>query len=375
MGILIGMDEAGYGPNLGPLVVAATAWEVADEGSGFRVQDFSGGPASAGRRTSRLQNSGVSVAPASKAEVGELDLYSLLDDFVSRSPKADRLAIADSKALYRPGLGLSLLERGMHAALAALDKPAASWSAIVEALSADPDGSQRDLPWHAGFDCDLPVDVAGDELMLLGARLSATCAAAGARPVALRARLVFPAEFNELTERHGSKGAALSHVTIGLLREMLQTLAGCAAAAEPPAKPGADRSYFGTPVPVLAVCDKHGGRNHYHGLLQHFFPDQWIETLVESRAESRYHWGVPDTRVEVAFRRGGESFLPAALASMTAKYLRELAMKAWNAFWCARVPGLRPTAGYPLDARRFKTGIESTQRALGIDDHILWRNR
>src|SRR5688500_12326261 len=26
MGILIGMDEAGYGPNLGPLVVAATAW-------------------------------------------------------------------------------------------------------------------------------------------------------------------------------------------------------------------------------------------------------------------------------------------------------------------------------------------------------------
>ena len=95
------------------------------------------------------------------------------------------------------------------------------------------------------------------------------------------------------------------------------------------------------------------------GLLQHFFPDAWIETLVESRAESRYHWGAGDGRVEVAFRRGGESFLPAALASMTAKYLRELAMRAENAFWCARVPGLRPTAGYPLDARRFKTEIES----------------
>jgi ribonuclease HII len=36
MGILIGMDEAGYGPNLGPLVVAATAWEVADEVSDVR---------------------------------------------------------------------------------------------------------------------------------------------------------------------------------------------------------------------------------------------------------------------------------------------------------------------------------------------------
>src|SRR3954449_11018765 len=31
MGILIGMDEAGYGPHLGPLVIAATAWHVPDE--------------------------------------------------------------------------------------------------------------------------------------------------------------------------------------------------------------------------------------------------------------------------------------------------------------------------------------------------------
>ena len=36
MGILIGMDEAGYGPNLGPLVVAATAWEVGEEARGPR---------------------------------------------------------------------------------------------------------------------------------------------------------------------------------------------------------------------------------------------------------------------------------------------------------------------------------------------------
>ena len=27
--LVIGTDEAGYGPNLGPLVVAATAWQLA----------------------------------------------------------------------------------------------------------------------------------------------------------------------------------------------------------------------------------------------------------------------------------------------------------------------------------------------------------
>ena len=29
MTLVIGTDEAGYGPNLGPLVVAATVWDVA----------------------------------------------------------------------------------------------------------------------------------------------------------------------------------------------------------------------------------------------------------------------------------------------------------------------------------------------------------
>jgi hypothetical protein len=79
--------------------------------------------------------------------------------------------------------------------------------------------------------------------------------------------------------------------------------------------------------------------------------------------------------VTAAFRVGCEEFLPTALASMTAKYHRELAMRAFNDFWLARVPGLRPTAGYPGDSRRFKREIAGVQRALGIEDRVLWRSR
>ena len=68
-------------------------------------------------------------------------------------------------------------------------------------------------------------------------------------------------------------------------------------------------------------------------------------------------------------------FLPTALASMTAKYLRELSMRAFNEFWCAHVPDLRPTAGYPSDSRRFRQAIADKQRELRIDDHAIWRNR
>ena len=33
MGYLIGTDEAGYGPNLGPLVISASVWQVPDGAS------------------------------------------------------------------------------------------------------------------------------------------------------------------------------------------------------------------------------------------------------------------------------------------------------------------------------------------------------
>ena len=42
MAILIGIDEAGYGPNYGPLVVAATAWHVPEgkvSGVGCQVSE------------------------------------------------------------------------------------------------------------------------------------------------------------------------------------------------------------------------------------------------------------------------------------------------------------------------------------------------
>jgi hypothetical protein len=60
---------------------------------------------------------------------------------------------------------------------------------------------------------------------------------------------------------------------------------------------------------------------------------------------------------------------------MTAKYLRELAMRAFNEFWAARVPNLRPTAGYPMDSHRFRKAIAAAQRELRIDDHDVWRKR
>jgi hypothetical protein len=379
MGILVGMDEAGYGPHLGPLVVAATAWEVPEEGSGFRVQGSEEGEPDGEPAGDHVTLAGGQARGAAATAVRRnkrrpiddcLDLYRVLRNVVAKSVSERRIAIADSKALYHPGQGLRQLERGLHAVLRTMQQSLACWSEIVRYCEADPDGHHRLVCWPDGSDCPLPVDAASDELTQLGARFARACEAAGVRPLAIRAKLVFPRQFNELVDYYNSKGAALSHVTVGLLREIMDLVCPPAEAGSP-AQPPAPSSQ----APIYAVCDKHGGRNYYTALLQHHFSEHWIAPVFESHAESRYEWGEPDAPVRVVFRVNGERFLPTALASMMAKYLRELAMRAFNEFWCAQVPDLRPTAGYYRDAWRFKKEIAAKQRQLSIDDHVLWRQR
>ena len=63
--------------------------------------------------------------------------------------------------------------------------------------------------------------------------------------------------------------------------------------------------------------------------------------------------------VHVQFRpEAEEAHLPVALASMTAKMVRELSMSRFNRYWCARMPELKPTAGYVQDARRWLEDLD-----------------
>ena len=76
--------------------------------------------------------------------------------------------------------------------------------------------------------------------------------------------------------------------------------------------------------------------------------------------------------------RGGiiqENPLAVALASMLCKYLRELCMRQFNRFWEKHVPGLEPTAGYPVDAKRYYEAIQPAMEKLGLVEDQVWRKR
>ncbi len=257
-----------------------------------------------------------------------------------------RVAIADSKLLYHPGGGIGVLERGVLAALQVSTGQVQDCQALWNTLAADPYNDRAGEPWLAERSVPLPHATSESDIASATELLQAALAKSGIELIAMRSRAVLPARFNALLRTHGNKASALSHTSIGLLAELLAPL---------------------PPEPVLVICDKHGGRNFYQELLQTIFPEYLVEVRKEGRAESRYCWGPSESRVEVRFCAGGEAFLPAALASMTCKYVRELAMHAFNDFWCTRVPGLQPTAGYPQDAKRFKAAIASKQQELNID--------
>jgi hypothetical protein len=375
MTVLIGVDEAGYGPNFGPLVVAATAWRV-DQESGVSGQGS--------KRVLIHKPAGCATKRAvasSPTAHGFPDLYKLLRKAVVRSPaeSSRRLAIADSKALYKAGFGVKQLERGVLAALAATEGATgrgsgmlpASSAACVErvaellaATGADPDGRRRELACHGDDEQVLPLESLAKEICELAAKLRQACEQNGVALIAIRARFIFPAEFNALVDYFGTKGGALSHVTLELVRRVVDEVTDAGVGDEP------------ARLDSMLIClDKHGGRNRYTALLQHHFPDSWIEPISENRNRSRYQWRHGEMTVEAHFRVGCEELLPTALASMTAKYHRELAMRAFNAFWTSRLPELRATAGYPGDSHRFKAEIQSLQRELGIDDRVLWRSR
>jgi hypothetical protein len=321
MACLVGTDEAGYGPNLGPLVITATAWRV--PGATF-----------------------------------DTDLYELLGGAVSAEPVADgetrRVRIADSKILFRPGGGLGALERGVLSALRVTGAAPRCWRDVLGTLDPQSGGELDAEPWYADYEAAVPQDVAPEQMEQLAASLRKGLDDAGAALLAVRSIIVFPRRLNDLVDRCGGKGAVLSLLTVSLVRQLVLSA-------------GDDC--------VLVHCDKHGGRNKYGPVLQEAFPEHWVQVLRESRDMSLYRWGPPARRVQMRFVAQGERYLPSALASMASKYARELAMQAFNDFWRRRIPGLKPTAGYPLDARRFRSEIRFAFAELGVGERTLWRNR
>lgn len=340
--LLIGIDEAGYGPLLGPLCHGASVLRVPGDASASAPHDL-----------------WPQLAPAVSRCAGPKE-----------HPHA--VEVDDSKRLYAGPRKLERLSRSVAAFLACrdgLDADASSYKggaaapALVallpaedlQRLAADPWGSEvangapRDA--EAGRETALP-EVEAPVREGLRERLAANKSGLlyyGARSLSAR-------DYNARVAALGSKAAVAWERVAELLR------AG-AAFAQPH-------------EPIVAVVDRQGGRKAYAALLGDVFFRAFVWALEETKASSSYKVTVEGHDLRVIFREKADGWsLPVALASMAAKLAREAAMARFNAYFMAHDAKLVPTAGYYTDAQRFLKQTKKLRKALSIDDEHLVRSK
>lgn len=319
MAWLIGIDEAGYGPNLGPLVMTAVACRLPQE-------------------------------------LLDADLWQVLQEAVRR-PETDadgRLAVGDSKALYSTARGLGDLEAAVWAALYPERRPCR----LSDHVAGLGDGLVAELGeegWYAGTTL-LPYAVEPARLAAMATVFRRACTGQGIRFGPVQTVVIGARRFNDLLERWGTKGAVLGYS----LTTLLQGTRWLGEAGEP----------------LRYVVDKHGGRNTYTAMLQDALPEGVVVVRRESPGCSEYELLGADRPLRLSFQpRADAEHFCVALASMASKYLRELLMHEFNAFWQRQVPGLKPTAGYPGDAVRFLQAIRPVLTRLGLKEEAVWRRK
>jgi hypothetical protein len=336
---IIGIDEAGYGPNLGPFVMSAVACRLPDH-------------------------------------CHNADLWHLLRPAVRRSSDSDegQLLIDDSKRVYTT-MGLAGLERGVFTLLWGEERPSrdrkgagspsapsrsrlgkeATLAALIDTACPNNGDELRREVWYRGT-LTLPIHSTPAELEMEVAPFADACAAANLECWQSRSAVILPSRFNALLDEGGTKGHVLAHALSHLLRWHCDNLHG------------EDELAF--------FIDKHGGRNFYAAMIQHALPGRVVLTERESMTCSAYRVHGLERNVRLRFQpRADAEHLCVALASMFSKYLREVLMLEFNRFWREHIPELKPTAGYPGDAARFFQTIRPIIENLGLREESLWRRK
>lgn len=317
--LVAGIDEAGYGPTLGPLVVGATLWNI-------------------------------------QPQLVKADYWQLLQDCVRRSVRRGqwRLAVNDSKAVYSRKKGIGTLERSVLAFAHAAGMNLATFDTLLTELGVRPPEANA-LPWYRDLNLPLPTDRAQSKYQTVAERLKRTMTEAGVVCSGMLAEVVTEDRFNQRVAKTRNKAALLSEQVLRLIQSAARRAGG---------------------QDLVVRVDRLGGRTNYRPLLAAAFPERHLHIIEVSESCSRYRLATADNDWFIEFAVDADKHhLPVALASMLAKYLREVMMQRFNAFWKERLPSLRSTAGYYTDAKRFLAEIEPVLAEAGLPRDRFVRSR
>jgi len=312
--LFVGIDEAGYGPLLGPLVVTACA---------FRCDE-------------------------PETEAIEKRLSAALE-------AAGGIEVGDSKTLYSRKRGPARLEKAALAFTAAAGGASGSLRALLASCAGGRELLLERYPWYGSRRLALPAFCDADALEAAREALCSALKAAGVEFPGAHVRVILPGELNGALRTGMNKGALVA----GEVGELLARVSASADDGR-----------------VFAAVDKLGGRHYYGELLQAFFPFEAVTVLEETPRRSVYQVRPGGRLVHVTFaERSDATCLATGLASVFSKYVRELFMRLFNEYWQGLLPGLDATAGYWTDAKRFLAQLAESLHHRHVPLDLLVRQR
>lgn len=313
-----GIDEAGYGPFVGPLTIGYAMFRVPN------VED---------------------------------NLWDILSSHCAQRPKRNdnRIWLNDSKKVNQGPKGRLRLSRGVAAFRKRLtpDKDMSSW---INKPPAPNKKIIQKVPWFKNFKNSLLCpEISKERVELDSENIHRALYPNGINLSELGSLAVPAAEMNQ-NFKNGLNKAELNFFKATECIKHLIKLSGDS--------------------PLRIEIDQHGGRLKYEKILVKLLAPKDIKTHGENDSGSAYTLLFPRKNVEIRFSKNADKkFVPVALASMAAKQTRERCMDMWNDYFKKSLPKIKPTKGYGVDGKRWLTDIEPYWKTIPITKDMVKRDR
>lgn len=313
---LVGIDEAGYGPQLGSLVVSAVVLELPD--------------------TMLIKHH-----PLPKITCP----WKTLSNIISKNKSRAKVTVCDSKALYHPAKGLKELEKTALVFRRLIEPDYCNHNELSLPLSADNNEINK-------FTQILRTELNNNSIGFCEAKVS----------------IIKPSDFNDGIRRLRNKADFLWEVSGGLIKHCVDKYNSNNMLVIRAGKQGG-RNYYFSHLQRL-FTDK-----IVHPMEQGFNNSSYIiNTKPPFNASRPFGRGSP--KATISFIKDGDaSEFVIALASIFSKYYRELSMLKLNRFFRSHIPSLEPTSGYPTDSKRFIRKISPLFSKLNLDRNNFIRIR